>query len=185
MAILALVASACSGGSKVTNAAPRISNVPLQSTAGGSSFTLDLADYVADREGATLTFAVTAGGGSFTGSTYANMFDSMGTHTVAFTVSDGSKTSTGTFEVKVTSADLVVVKEDSNGLFLLDSGTNKQVRVTAASATPSFATGLGDGRLVYQIGTPSQLWVFDPMTRRSERLGTDSAGAATYRAKTS
>src|SRR5262245_37441365 len=86
------LAAACGGGSSVSNAAPRFTEVPLQSTAGGTLFTIDLANYIADREGATLTYAVTSGGGSFAGSSYSNTFDTMGEFTVGFTVSDGMKT---------------------------------------------------------------------------------------------
>jgi len=178
-------AAACGGGSNVTNASPRFTEVPQQAVAGGTAFTLDLSAYVADREGVTLTYAVTSGGGAFSDSTYMNTFDTMGEYTVAFTVSDGTKVTAGDFEVRVTSANFVVVREDSSGVKLLDSATNSFVAVAAATSTPTFAAGLADGRLVYQLGNPSQLWVFDPMTRQATRLGTDSVGTVTYRAKTS
>ena len=112
---LGLIAAACGGGGTVSNASPRISSVPQQSVAGGTALTLDLADYTTDREGTTVTYAVTSGGGSFAGSTYSNTFDTMGTYTVAFTATDGDKTTTGSFEVRVTSADFAVVKQDDNG----------------------------------------------------------------------
>ncbi|MCA8952510.1 MAG: hypothetical protein KDE27_23565, partial [Planctomycetes bacterium] len=183
-AAIALVATACSRGSNVSNAAPRISSVPAQSTLGGTAFSLDLGDYVTDREGATLTFAVTSGGGSFTDDTYTNTFDAMGTYTVSFTVNDGAKVATGSFDVQVTTSNFVVVQEDTAGLFLLDSGTNGQVRVASAVGSPTFAAGLADGRMAYQVGG-TQLWLFDPMNRTSRRLAGDAAGAATFRAKTS
>ena len=50
----AVVVSSCSNGGAVSNAAPRISAVPTQSTAGGTAFNLDLSTYVTDREGVTL-----------------------------------------------------------------------------------------------------------------------------------
>ena len=50
LAAVALAAVACGGGSNVSNSSPRIDDVPLQSTTGDSAFTLDLANYVADRE---------------------------------------------------------------------------------------------------------------------------------------
>ncbi|MDO8348592.1 MAG: hypothetical protein Q7T30_00030 [Planctomycetota bacterium] len=184
-AAFTLCAAACGGGSNVTNSSPRFTEVPQQATTGGTPFTLDLSTYVADREGATLTYAVTSGGGSFTGSSYTNTFDTMGEYTVEFTVTDGSKVTVAEFEVVVTSANFVVVREDSSGLKLLDSATNAFVQVAAATQTPVLGAGLSDGRLVYQLGNPYQLWIFDPMTRQATRLGTDSAGAVIYRAKTS
>ncbi|MCA8963836.1 MAG: hypothetical protein KDC48_03070 [Planctomycetes bacterium] len=181
---LGLSFAACSGGGGTSNASPRITTIPAQTTTGGT-FTLDVADYVSDREGSTVAYAVTSGGGSFAGSVYSNAFDTMGTYTVEFTATDGSKTTNGTFEVQVTAANLVVVKEDNSGLLLLDSTTNAFVRVTGSAPAPTFAAGLGDGRLVYQLGNPKQLWVFDPMTREATRLAENSTGDVTYRAKTS
>jgi len=185
VALVGLLAAACSNGGNVSNAAPRITAVPAQSTTG-AAFSLDLATFVSDRESAPLTYAVTSGGGSFAGAIYSNTFDSMGEYTVEFTVSDGSKTTPGSFRVRVTSANLVVVREDQSGLLLLDSGTNGFVRVTGSSATPSFAAGLGDGRIVYQLAGSSgqQLWVFDPLLRRATQLGTSQPAPATYVAKT-
>lgn len=183
-AAIAFVATACSNGGNSSNAAPRLAAVPAQSTAGGATFTIDLKDFVTDREGATLTYAVTSGGGGFTGSSYSHMFDAMGTYTVQFTVSDGSKTTSGSFEVTVTSSNFVVVKEDDSGLFLFDSATSGQVRVASSTASPALAAGLADGRLVYQLNA-KQLRIFDPITRKSTLIAGDSANPATYRAKTS
>jgi len=76
---VALLATSCGGGSSVSNAAPRISPVPQQYTPGGSVFALDLGGYVTDREGSTLTYAVTSPEGSFTGSTFSATFPTMGT----------------------------------------------------------------------------------------------------------
>lgn len=186
LATAALLVTACGGGSKLTNASPRLTEIPLQSTAGGTMFTLDLDDFVTDREGGTLSFTVTSGGGSFTGSTYNNIFDTMGSYEVAYTVSDGLKTTPGTFTVKVTSANLVVLREDSSGLLLLDSATNAFVRVASSAPTPSFATGLTDGRVVYQTnGVTKKLWVFDPLSRTNTQLGGTEDGDATYVNKTS
>ncbi|HEX5053160.1 MAG TPA: hypothetical protein VFZ65_15400 [Planctomycetota bacterium] len=186
LSAVGLLAAAC-GGSNVSNASPRISEVPLQSTAGGTMFSLDVGAYVADREGATLTYAVAAGGGSFTGSNYSNMFETMGEYIVEFTVSDGDKTAAGSFGVRVTSGKFAVVREDASGLLLLDSATNAFVRVTGASVTPSFAAGLSDGRLVYQLAGPAgqQLWIFDPLKRLATRIAESATGDVVYRAKTS
>jgi hypothetical protein len=184
---VAALAAACGGGSNVSNASPRVDEVPLQSTTGATTFALDLGDYVSDREGAPLTYAVASGGGSFAGSVYSHTFDTMGRYTIAFTVDDGAKTSTGSFVVEVTAANLVVVEEDANGLLLLDSRTNAFVRVAGASTAPTFATGLGDGRLVYGLAAPggSDLLVFDPLTRTNVELAEGEDGTVTYRGETS
>ncbi|MEO6596344.1 MAG: hypothetical protein ABIP94_16465 [Planctomycetota bacterium] len=186
LSVLGLLAAACGGGN-VSNASPRISEVPLQSTSGGTTFSLNVGNYVSDSGGVPLTYSVSAGGGSFTGSIYSNMFDTMGEYTVEFTVSDGAKTTSGSFAVQVTSAKLVVVREDSSGLLLLDSATNALVRITGASVTPTLATGLSDGRLVYQLAGPAgqQLWIFDPLKRLATRVAATAAGDVVYRAKTS
>ncbi len=183
----AALATACGGGSNVSNASPRVSEVPLQSTNGASAFALDLGAYVSDREGAALSYAMTAGGGSFTGSIYTNTFDTMGRYTVAFTVTDGAKTTSGSFDVQVTAANLVAVREDSSGLLLLDSRTNGFVRVAAAAGSPSLATGLADGRLVYNLAGPggADMFVFDPLTRANVELAAGEDGAVTYAASTS
>lgn len=183
----ALLATSCGGGSSVTNAAPRISAVPQQYTLGGSVFALDLDDFVTDREGSTLTYAVTSPEGSFAGSTFSATFPTMGNFVVAFTVTDGEKTSAGSFPVRVTSANFAVVREDNSGLLLLDSATNAFVRVTGASVPPTLATGLDDGRLVYQLAGPTglQLWIFDPLTRLGTRIAGTAAGDVTWRARTS
>ncbi len=188
LAPVALMAAACGGGSNVDNASPRVSAVPQQSTTGSSAFSLDLDSYVSDREGAPLTYMVTSGGGAFAGSVYSNTFDTMGEYTVGFTVTDGMKTTESSFDVRVTSGNFVVVKEDNSGVLLFDSRTNASVRVAGAAPAPSLAAGLGDGRLVYQLGTPGagmQLWVFDPLTRTNTRLGANATGDATFRARTS
>jgi hypothetical protein len=186
LAALGLLA-AC-GGSNVDNASPRVSDVPLMATTGGTAFSLDLEDYVTDREGATLTYAVTSGGGSFAGSTYSHTFPTMGEFTVEFTVTDGRKTTDASFEVRVTSANLAVVKEGTGGLLLLDTATNEFVRLAASATTPTVAAGLADGRLAYHLagsGGGQQLWLFDPMTRVNTQLGVGTTGDVAYRAKTS
>ncbi len=186
VALVGLLATACSGGGSVSNASPRVTEVPLQSTTDGA-LTLDVGKFVTDREGASLTYAVASGGGTFTGSSYSNTFDSMGEYTVDFTVTDGQKTVAGSFRVRVTTANLAVVREDQSGMLLLDTRTNAFVRVTGAAATPSLATGLTDGRLVYQLAASGgqQLWVFDPLLRRATQLGTSQPSPTTYVAKTS
>ena len=184
-AAVALLATACGGGSNVSNASPRLADLPVQTTPGGTVFSLDVGDYVTDREGATLTYAVTSGGGSFAADVYSNTFDTLGSYDVGFTVSDGAKTTAGTIRVKVTSANVVVVREDTSGLLTLDSATNAFVRVTASAPTPTLAATLGDGRIVYETsGSPAKLFVFDLFTRVNTQLGAGEGDAA-YEAKTS
>lgn len=186
---LAVAASlaGCGGGSNVSNASPRVSEIPQQSTTGASAFTLQLGDYLTDREGATLTYSVTSGGGSFAGSIYSNTFDTMGEYEVEFAVTDGDKTSTGTIPVRVTQGHFAVVREDSSGLLLLDTRTDATVRIAGATSTPSIGGTLADGRLAYHLaaGTGQQLWVFDPLKRTNVRVAAAAGGSATYRAKTS
>jgi hypothetical protein len=184
---VAVSVAACGGGSNVSDASPRITSVPQQSTTGDNAFSLDLATYVTDREGSALTYAVTGGGGAFAGSVYSNTFATMGVYTVEFTVTDGTKVTTGSFDVRVTEGSFVVVKEDQSGVLLLDSRTNGIVRVAGATSTPTFVTGLADGRLVYgKAGaTGDQLWVFDPMARTNTQLTPAADGDLVYEAKTS
>lgn len=186
LAAVAATLAACGGGSNVSNASPRISSIPRQSTSGDSAFSLDLANYTTDREGASLVYAVTAGGGSFTGSVYQNAFDTMGDHTVEFTVTDGNKTTLGSFVVRVTKGNFAVVRESNSGLLLLDSRTNGLVRVAEAVGGPAFAQGLANGLLVYQLtgGSGQQLWIFDPLTRRSTRVLPNATTDTVYRAAT-
>ena len=66
---VAVLTAACSNGGAVSNASPRVGEVPTQNTTGGTAFSLDLSSYVSDREGATLAYSVVSVGGSFAGST--------------------------------------------------------------------------------------------------------------------
>ena len=128
LAATVLAATSCSDGRSVTNASPRITDIPQQATVGGSTFSIDLSDYVSDRESTVLTYTVVAGGGSFTDSTYSNMFDTIGEYDVEFEVTDGPKSEYGTFTVQVTSANLVPVSEDGSSLLLLDTSSNTPSR---------------------------------------------------------
>lgn len=84
--------------------APTISTITDQNAVEGSPFSLDLAPFVADDKDAIadLTFAVTAGGGSFTGPVYSNAFASTGIVIVQFWVMDTvGLTAEGSFNVDV------------------------------------------------------------------------------------
>ncbi|GAB4138804.1 MAG: hypothetical protein Fur0037_04670 [Planctomycetota bacterium] len=191
LAVTALAATvlwspACTSGNS-GNAAPRLAPVPPQRTTGGA-FTLDLGPYATDREGGTLVFDVVSGGGSFAGSVYSNTFDTMGSYGVVFRVTDPEgKFALGTFEVDVTAATFLVDRQDQSGLALIDAATAASVQIAAGTATPSLAAGLADGRLCYQIahGTGTQLWLFDPMTRKNTRIAENAANDVLFRAKTS
>ena len=179
----AIVTTSCSNGGAVSNASPRITSVPVQNTTGGSTFNLDLATYVTDREGAPLAYSVVSGGGSFTGSTYSNTFDTIGKYDVAFAVSDGSKTENGTFTVEVTSAQLAAVLEDSSGLLLLDTQTNAFKRLASTVPQPFFVAQIGTRYIAYTLGNGGALWVHDLFSGTSTELATDVPGDASYRAK--
>jgi len=181
----ALLATACSDGRSVDNAAPRITDIPQQATLGGSTFSLDLSAYVTDRESSTLTYTVVSGGGSFADSTYSNMFDTIGEYEVAFEVTDGPKTESGTFTVQVTSANLVPLTEDGASLVLLDSSSNAFKRVTSTVPQPSILTQVGSRMVVYRLGSSGGDWVYDTYTGEKVRLGADVAGGGTYVTKTS
>lgn len=188
LAAASVLFCACGSGG-VGNGTPRVTAIPLQITTGGTALSLDVASYVTDREGETVTYAVTStDGGSFAGSTFTNTFPTMGSYAVTFTATDTSgNAATGTFDVQVTSANYAVVNEDTSGMLLLDTMTNQFVRVAAGAATPTFATGLADGKLVYTRGSGvvQQLFVFDPYTRTTQQVGDGSLTYVTYRAKTS
>ena len=180
----AVVVSSCSNGGAVSNAAPRISAVPTQSTAGGTAFNLDLSTYVTDREGVTLAYSVVSGGGSFSGSTYTNTFDTMGEHEVTFAVSDGTKTENGTFAVEVTSAEYAAVLEDTSGLLLLDTQTNTFTRLASTVPHPYFIKQIGTRFMLYMLGSNGSLWVHDLYAGTNTELATDVEGNASYAAVT-
>lgn len=179
-----LCVAACGGGSNVSNASPRITEVPQQATLGGSTFSIDLADYVTDREGASLTYSVQSGGGSFAGSTYSNTFDTIGTWTVAFQVTDGQKTESGSFVVEVTSANLVVVDEDGSDLLLLDTCTGSFRRIASAMPQPAFVTSFGTRYLIYRRGVLDDIYVVDTFSGENELIASAVEGPATYRSVT-
>jgi hypothetical protein len=87
-----------------TNNPPSISAIPDQNATEGTPFSLNLSAYVSDDHDAIgdLIFAVTGGGGSFTGATYDNTFTTAGSATVQFVVMDtGTMSATASFDVTV------------------------------------------------------------------------------------
>ncbi|MEM7205645.1 MAG: hypothetical protein AAF628_35645 [Planctomycetota bacterium] len=172
-ALLVTAVSFASCGRTVNNAAPRVSTIPALTTTGGSTFSTNLGTYVTDREGSSLTYTVVSGGGSFSGSTYSQMFDTVGTYTVSFSVADGAgKSATSSFDVTVTTADLAVVGQGDD-LLLLDTATQKFLNAASATGfSDTHKATLSKGHLVYerQAGT-KRLFVYDPNTRQTTVLG--------------
>lgn len=83
---------------------PVVNPIPDQTSPVNTAFSLDMAPYVSDDNDALidLTFTVTTGLGSFTGSTYQHTFASVGTETIYFEVQDTkSQAATGMFNVIV------------------------------------------------------------------------------------
>lgn len=161
-------------GSNVGNAAPRIASIPTQHAAGkGATFSVDLATWVTDAAGSTLTYTVQSGGGAFSGSTYSNTFESMGEFTVSFQVSDGQKASLGTFTVVVHAANFAVVRVDGANLRLLDADTEKFLLVSQSPSVETFRAGLATGPLVFErlTGSNYDLFTYSPATRTTTVLG--------------
>src|SRR5690606_21246580 len=139
----------CSGSS--SSGGPRITPIPRQSaTGGGSAFALDLSPFVTAPQGATLTYSVVDGAGSFQGSTFQGGFPTLGDYRVAFAVSDGAKASVGTFAVRVTAANLAAVNVDGAGLALFDTDTGEALIVSASGHTDTFRAGLSSGHVVFE-----------------------------------
>jgi len=192
--VLALTAAAIVGlpacHSGGNNGRPFAATVPAQTTTGGTTFSLDMATYVTDPEGQTVTYSVVSGGGSFTGSMYSQVFPTLGTHEVTVTGTDVTNKSVQVkFTVKVTQTTLVVIQAGTN-LVLLDDGsagtvttidpitgyTTSFVEVAIAQGlTDTFKAGLPRGGLVYERTVTSQkdLYLFDPNSKITKQLGTD------------
>lgn len=176
---------ACSHGGSSSNPAPRVDTIPQQRVTSGTSLALDLAGFVHDRAGGVLSYAVRSGGGSFVGSNYHYAFPTMGSYTVEFTVSDAAgQQVSSSFDVVVTTGNFAVVCEGTSGLLLVDTNSDDSLRVSGASSGPTFAAGFADGRLVYQLSNPQQLWVFDPMARNVVQLLANATGDVSYVGKT-
>ncbi len=185
LALSGMVAlSSCNnaGGAK----APRLSTIPLQSVSGGSTFTLDLSTYVTD-DTATATYEVTSGGGSFSGSVYSKAFDTLGTYTVDFKVTDfRGKVTTGSFQVKVTSAVLAIVKEGSGVSYFDVQGEKLMTVFQDDGRTKTYKASLSDGCAVFEVTDASQtdLYLWDPSEKILKTISADSTKNETYECKT-
>ncbi len=176
---VALMCTSC--GSGVGNAGPRVGAIPSQQVNGGETLSLDLADYVSDRENDPLTYAVVSGGGSIAGSVYTHMFDTVGGYTVEFDVSDGDKVTRGTIDVVVLSANLAVVTSGDD-LLLVDTDTQAQVSVSSTLGVPDRLVATTDaGLVVYErdAGT-TRLVAFDLQTRATHVISDSATHDATY-----
>jgi len=182
---LVLLSTGCGKGDG--NASPRVSNVPLQLTAGGGDvFTLDLSSFVRDPEGGALSYAVVSGGGSFAGSVFSHQFESLGTYTVQFSVTDpAGGSSLGDFDVKVRTANLAVIPAGDD-LSLLDTDTEQFIPVTvSAGFVDTFRATLSRGHVIYERTNGSQrLFVFDTNTRATSALGNSATEDTRYAAQT-
>jgi hypothetical protein len=176
---------ACSSGE--SNGRPRVASIPMQVTTGGSTFSLDVSDYVTEREGETVTYSVTSGGGSFAGSTYSRMFPALGDYTVAFTASDSQETTTGTFQVRVTTSNFAVVQVGGDFLALLDTDTDSFVTFSSSDDTETFKAGLSLGHTVFERndGGDTDLFVYDPLAAQLYTLGDTAERNETFVAVTS
>jgi hypothetical protein len=178
-ALAALALCGC-GNSGSSNAAPRLHNsIPPQFLAGGTTLTLDLAAYVADREtpSSALTYAVVSGGGSFNGSVYSNTFDTLGTYTVTLRITDtGGKSLDVDVEATVNTANLAVVSA-GNDIRLLDTDTNFIRDVAEGDGfAVTHKAALTRGCLVYERAAAfgSDLYLFDANTGSTLPVGNAS-----------
>ncbi len=186
-AALALL-SACNQAG-VQNAAPRLSSsVPDQSANGGSAFSLDLGDFVSDRETAKadLTYTVVSGGGAFAGTVYTNTFDTLGPYTVTVRVTDPQGKSVETsFDVNVQTANLGVITS-GNDLALLDTDTlHTRTLASSGGFTLTLKDTLARGFVVYerQAGSDFDLYVYNAGTTATVTLGDDRAVAERHAGK--
>lgn len=186
---LSLALLGACGQSGTDNAAPRLtSSIPEQSTASGSSFTLDLATYVSDRETASnaLNYQVVSGGGTFAGTTYSNTFAMLGTHTVTVRVTDAQgKALDTTFDVEVRSANVAVITE-ADDLRLLDTASLQTRLLTTGGGRPlTVKATLPSGYVVYerQVGSDYDLYLYDAFTTANVALGEDANAVERFAAK--
>jgi hypothetical protein len=184
--LAAALLAGCNGGG--LNSQPRITTVPTQTVTSGATVTVDISDFVTDKEGAALSYSVVSGGGSFAGSTYSQTFTTMGTYAVTVRVTDaGGKSSDTSFQVVVRTASFAVVQAAS-GLRLVDTGTRNVVMVSDATGfTDTFRAFLSHGVLVYErtIGSDKNLYAFDAFTRATSVLGASATSSEQFGAKTS
>lgn len=173
----------------VTNSAPRLtSNVPDQTANGGGVFSLDLEEYISDRETAVtdLKLTVVSGGGNFAGTVYSNTFDTLGSYTVTIRVADlAGKSLDTSFDVDVKTANLGVITA-GNDLRLLDTDTlHTRPLATSGGFAVTFKDALGRGYVVYERngGSEYDLYLYDANTTATVVLGDERNVAERYVSK--
>ena len=190
VAALLLPFFSCSGSSG-HGGPPVISTIPLQYGSSGFEVSLDLGSYIADPDTAdsTLTLTETSSwGGTFSGTTYTNTFDTMGTYEVTFKAVDpGGKYSTGSFQVQLNKGVLFVYHV-SNDLRYVDGGTGYVKDFSGNDGYAETWSGtLSDGKIVFKrtVGSQDDLYVYDPVTGVLETVAADSTETETYAGGTS
>ena len=179
---------------------PSIASIPEQTATEGSPLDVDLARFVTDSDTAasSLTFAATAGvpagvalspAGRLAGTPQIGA--SVGTHTVRFTVSDGTNAVPGQLQLAVLPAgrvDLTVTMNASPNPVTLDTPTtwtltvaNRATQVAAPGASLE-ATFAGEVPFVFDAPTPTSGCTLAPngdQTRLTCTLGPIAGGAST------
>ncbi len=182
---LLLPSYSCSG-SGGHGGPPVISTIPLQYGSSGFEVSVDLGSYIADPDTAdsTLTLTETSSwGGSFSGTTYTNTFDTMGTYEVTFKAVDpDGHSSTGSFNVRLNKGVLFVYHV-SNDLRYVDGGTGYVKDFSGNDGyTEAWQGTLSDGKIVFKrtVGSQDDLYVYDPITGDLKTVADDSEEDETY-----
>lgn len=194
--------TSCSSSADNPGKAPRVTTIPAQEALGGAMFSLDLADWVTEPNGAPVGYSVVAGGGVVSGSTYTQQFHTVGAKSVQLTASNGTRSTTFSFVVDVQTGYETVIQAGTS-LVLLDRGTVHNAAMWQAPQLYSthfltvsnsqgyadaFKAALNRGHTIYERtrGSQTDLYVFNPSDRVTTRLGDDPNFATDekYEAKT-
>ncbi len=147
---------------------------------------MDLGSYIADPDTAdsTLTLTETSSwGGSFSGTTYTNTFDTMGTYKVTFTAADpDGHSSTGSFQVRLNKGVLFVYQVSSD-LRYVDGGTGYVKDFSGNDGYSETWVGtLSDGKIVFKrtVGSQDDLYVYDPVTGELKTVAADPEETESY-----
>jgi hypothetical protein len=184
---LAVVLSSCS---KANKPVPKVSQIPNQTSNGGTSFSLDFSKYATPPAGETLTYTVLSGGGAVAGSMYSQVFDTVGKKTVKVRAHGVNNTTDFEFVVDVLTAQEAVIQSGTS-LVLLDRGTITNTTADLATGkfysdqfitvsnsqgyVDTFKVALKRGHVVYErlFGGKTDLFVFNPNLPQTKKLGDD------------
>ncbi len=184
---LAVVLSSCSKGN---GSKPKVSQIPSQTASGGTSFNLDLSKYTTPPTGQTLTFSVISGGGSVAGSTYSQLFDTVGRKTVTLRAHATNTSADFEFIVDVLTAEEAVI-QSGTALVLMDRGTITNPTADLAAGkfysaqfitisnsqgyTDTYKGALTSGHVIYErtSGGKTDLFLFNPNSPGTTQLGED------------